>query len=120
MEFLEFGFPVGYEGPVPTPDTSNHASAVSHLQDLTAYINKEVEEGTMHSPFKNLPFTPWCQVNALLTKLYKPKKDSDKRRVIMDLSCPLPPSISVNGCTPGETYLGIQHKVHLPSAQDLM
>ena len=28
ISFLQHGFPVGYDGPVPTPATHNHASAV--------------------------------------------------------------------------------------------
>ena len=41
----------------------------------------------MLGPFKHLPFFLWCQTNALLTC---PKKDSDKRRVIIDLCWPPP------------------------------
>ena len=55
VEFLEFRFSVGYEVSITTPATANHESAVSHLQDLTAYINK-LMEGTMLGPFENPPF----------------------------------------------------------------
>lgn len=40
-----------------------------------------------------MPFVPWCQVNALLTR---PKHDSNLHRVIMDLSWPYPPRISAS------------------------
>ena len=36
----------------------------------------------------------------------------------MDLSWPLPPGFSVNGCTPKESFLGVHKKMHLPSASD--
>ena len=79
----EFGFPVGYEGPVPTPTFHNHPSAVHHSNDVVAYIMKELGEGAMLGPFDQPPFTPWTQTNPLLTR---PKKDFHLRRVIMDLS----------------------------------
>ena len=42
----------------------------------------------MLCPFDNPPFFPWMQTNPLLTRA---KKDSHNRKVIMDLSWPLPP-----------------------------
>ena len=83
FQFLHFGFPVGYEGPVPTPTFHNHPSAVRHSTDVAAYILKELGEGAMLGPFNHPPFTPWTQTNPLLTR---PKKDSHFRHVIMDLS----------------------------------
>ena len=56
VEFLEFGFPTGYEGQVLTPDTSNLTSSISHPQDLATYITK-VKEGTVLNPFDN-PLSP--------------------------------------------------------------
>ena len=76
LVFLTFGFPTGYEGPVPTPTFSNHASAVKHHHDVAAYITKELGEGAMLDPFDNSPFFPWTQTNPLLTR---PNKDSHNR-----------------------------------------
>ena len=71
----------------------------------------------MLGSFDNPPFTPWCQVNALITRT---KKYSDTWHVIMDLSCPPPtPSLSTNGYIK-EMYLGVPCKLHLPSAQDIV
>ena len=69
----------------------------------------------MLSPFDAPPFSPWTQTNPLLTR---EKKDSKQRRVIMDLSWPLPPGLSVNGGTPRDHFLGAPRKMHLPSAGD--
>ena len=33
VDFLQFGFPVGYEGPMPTPSSANHPSVNNHLND---------------------------------------------------------------------------------------
>ena len=69
----------------------------------------------MLGPFPQPPFTPWCQTNPLLTR---PKRNSTDRWIIMDLSGPLPPLISINSGTPRESFLGSYKKMHLPSAQD--
>ena len=73
LQFLQFGFPAGYEGPVPTPTFHNHPSAVHHNTDVAAYILIELGEGAMLGSFDQPPFTPWTQTNPLLTR---PKKDS--------------------------------------------
>ena len=83
ISFLKYGFPVGYEGPVPTPAVHNNASALQHPKDVATYVLTELEEGAMLGPFDMEPFIPWCKVNALLTR---PKKDSYLRRAIMDIS----------------------------------
>ena len=64
----------------------------------------------MLGPFKHLPFFPWCQRDPLLTH---PKKDSP------DISWPLSPLHSVNGCTPKDEFLGVPKKMNLPLAEDL-
>ena len=89
---------MGYESPVPNPSLTNHSSAKNHSRDVAAYSTKELEEGAMLEPFH-----PWTQINPLLTG---PKKDSQARCIIMDLSWPLPTGISVNGCTPRDWFVG--------------
>ena len=86
VDYLKYDFPAEYERPVPTPATGNHTSMLRHQRDVAIYIMAEVREGAMLGPFDALPFTPWCQVNALLTW----PKDSQLRRVIIDLSWPHP------------------------------
>ena len=71
----------------------------------------------MLGPYEDLPFVMWCQVTILLTQ---PKKDSNLRRVIMDLSRPHPSDISVNACMPKDTYMGSYKKMKLPTANDLI
>ena len=82
--FLIFGFPAKYKGPVPTPATSNHQSALSHICDMVAYITTKVRQHTILGPFDEPPFTQWCQVIVFLTR---PKKNSELRWVIKELSC---------------------------------
>jgi hypothetical protein len=117
VDMLKFGFPASYEGPVPHPTDHNHASAIHHPEAIKAYTDKETHEGAMLGPFSDPPFHPWTQTNPLMTR---PKRASHERRVIMDLSWPPPPGVSVNGFTPKDTYLGIPYKMHLPGAEDFM
>ena len=105
-----------YEGPVPTPADNNHASAMHHPWDVAAYVLTDIEEGAMLG-FEVTPFVPWCQVNALLTCR---KKDSQVRRVIMDLSWRHPQNISVKLYTPKDKYMRSCKKMKLPTASDLL
>ena len=42
VDCLKVGFPVGYQGPIPTPTEFNHTLAILHPGDIVAYISKEV------------------------------------------------------------------------------
>ena len=63
--------------------------------------------------FPQAPFDAF-QINPLMTA---PKKHSDMRRVILDLSHL--DGASVNSGIPRNSYLGVPYKLSLPSAQDL-
>jgi hypothetical protein len=116
LDFLEYGFPASYGGPIPDSTLTNHASARQHPSHIAKYVEKEVAHGAMLGPHSAPLFTPWSQVNPLLTR---PKKDTTDRRVIVDLSFPHEPLYSVNGSTPADEYLQVPLKLKLPSAQDL-
>ena len=47
INFLKYGFPVVYEGPVPTPADHNNASALQHPRDVANYVLTEIEKGAM-------------------------------------------------------------------------
>ena len=51
IPYLRYGFPSGFEGPIPTPSFGNHASAITHPQDVKVYITTELAEGAMLGPF---------------------------------------------------------------------
>ena len=116
IQFVRFGSPIGFESPIATYSSGNHHSATLHHWDVGTYIKKETSEGAMLGPFHHPPFTLWCQTSPLLTC---PKWNFTDRRVIMDLSWPLTPQVSVNSGTPRESFLGCYKKMHLPSLQDL-
>ena len=56
LQFLQFGFPAGYRGPIPTPTFHNHPSPVHHSSDVAAYISKDLKDGAMLGPFDHPPF----------------------------------------------------------------
>ncbi len=114
-DYLEFGFPLGYEGPhVPTPTFKNHGSAEAYPDAVAQFIREESAHGSLIGPFDAQPFIPWTQVSPLMTR---PKRGSTARRVIVDLS--FPQGSSVNSFTPRETYCGTPQKLTLPSADTL-
>lgn len=112
-DFLEFGWPMNYTGDAPLqPSWSNHTSALSHPAHINKYIVTETHHGALMGPFGTSPFAG-CHINPLMTR---EKRDSDKRRIIMDLSWP--PGASVNTGIPKDTYLGSPYKLKLPTVDD--
>lgn len=84
--YLDYGWPISYTGvKPPTPVENNHKSALDYAEHIDAFLQKECAMGAMIGPFSKPPFEPWFQVSPLMTR---PKKDSLKRRVIIDLSFP--------------------------------
>ena len=114
-EYLEYGFPLGYTlGHTPVSSPMNHSSALCYPSHVNHYIATESHAHALCGPFPYPPFEPSFQINPLMTA---PKKHSEMRRVILDLSHP--EGASVNYGIPRDTYLGVPYKLHLPSAQDL-
>ena len=111
----EFGFSLGYTlGHTPVSSPMNHSSALCYPSHVNHYIATESHAHALCGPFPYPPFEPSFQINPLMTA---PKKHSEMRRVILDLSHP--EGASVNYGIPRDTYLGVPYKLHLPSAQDL-
>ena len=114
-DFLEFGFRLSYTlRHMPSPADSNHPSALHFPSHVDHYIETELANGALCGPFNAQPFTPQFQINPVMTT---PKRNSDTRRVVLDLS--FPPSAAVNTGIPKDTYLGAPYKLKLPCAQDL-
>ena len=114
VDFLEYGFPVGFNPAYPLESTNrNHGSSLQYPGHVLSYLTKEVECQAMLGPFPHPPFWPWSHINPLMTR---PKRNSTDRRVILDLSWPL--HASVNGGTQLEEYLGESYKLLLPTVDD--
>ena len=114
VDFLRYGFPLGYEGPPIGFTAQNHSSATNFPRDIDHYIQTELNAGAIIGPFEVPPFTPWAKCSPLMTR---PKKGSEFRRVILDLS--YGDGTSVNYYTPKDSYLGIPTKLQLPSIDNI-
>lgn len=116
VQFLKFGWPVGYntDQPPVSVDT-NHASALRYPKHVTSFIQKELQHKAVMGPFSEPPFTPWCRVSPLMTR---PKKESQERRIIMDLS--FPQGSSPNDGIDINDHLGKDISYSLPSITDLI
>ena len=91
-DYLEFGFPLGYIADVPPQQNfRNHASSLNYESHVNKYLEKEVALKSLIGPFTDPP-TPNVHMNPLMSR---PKKASEDRRVILDLSY-APNNISVN------------------------
>lgn len=83
-EFLEFGWPVGFmPTTLPVFYLWTHRGALLFLEQVTAYLTKEIYLGRVAGPFDAVPFTDGFVVSPLNTV---PKRDLAERRVIVDLS----------------------------------
>ena len=112
-DFLEFGWPIGYTSELyPVSHMRNHPSAVAYPQHVQHYIETEIQYRALLGPFSCLPFETF-HVSPLMTR---PKKNSSKRRVIMDFS--FPRDQSVNDGIPKETYLGQEYHLSYPTVDD--
>lgn len=100
--FLRFGWPLGYIADThPVSVTDNHSSATMHEKHIQTFIETELEHKALLGPFVSEPFEPWTRCSPMMTR---PKKDSELRRVIVDLS--YPKGSDVNSAIDTASYLG--------------
>lgn len=115
-DLLEFGFPLGFSSNLPPVSNSrNHSGAFHYPNSVDEYIVTELDFGATMGPFKHDPFDfPWpCAYSPLNTV---PKKNSSKRRIIVDLSWPI--GAGVNFFIPKDSYLGDPVKFSFPTVDD--
>ena len=115
VEWLHYGWPMGRLPTLPPPDTcvKNHKGATDFPQHLTNYISKERQKGAVMGPYDKIPFPDKVGISPLSTR---PKKGSEERRVILDLSFPV--GNSVNEGIPKDTYLGFTADLTFPKTDD--
>ena len=109
---LRYGFPMDFKGNSTDLEnaTVSHSSALQFPEHVTAYLKDELHHNAMYGPFDSKPFGEFTHVSPFITR-HKP--DSNKRRVIIDLSWP--DKASVNHFTSSNCYLGTAFKLHYPS-----
>ena len=99
-QFLEFGFPLGLQEPLPTlvPSLQNHASSYQYYTWIDEFIAKSVEKRYAAGPYHNQPF-PVLHTSPLMTSVKKPSG----RRAVFDASFG---DYSLNKGTPENLYMG--------------
>ena len=115
LDFIKFGFPLGYVGPVSdTQDIDNHPSAADYPSQVGQFIDKEISLGGVIGPASVPPFHPWCHTSPLMSR---PKNDGD-RRIITDMT--FPPQSSVNAYIVKNGLYGIEMEHTLPTIDNLV
>ena len=121
-DFLEFGFPLGFEGSLENLHSKdqiwkykNHTGATEFPQHINSYIKKESQHGAILGPFKDNPFADKLIVSPLNTV---PKKDPTERRIIMDLS--FPKGNAINDYIEKNEYLGESTQTIFPKVDDFV
>lgn len=115
-DLLQYGFPINYtKGEPPSVPITNHRSALAHASHIDNYLLKETSKGAIIGPFTSNPLCSHLTVSPLQTV---PKKGSNDRRIVLDLS--YPHSSSVNDGIPKDTYLGDPVDLRYPSIDNLV
>ena len=115
LDFIKFGFPTGYAGPPSnTIDVDNHPSATNFPTHIDYFVNKEFCLRGLVGPYDAAPFHPWCHISPLMSRK---KGDTDKRRVITDMT--YPQETSVNAYILKNGVYGLECNHSLPTVEAL-
>ena len=108
LQLLRFGFPLDFNKNSPLHcEEGNHSSATQFPNDVYTYVKEESTYGAILGPFarkKNAHTSPFMTRN---------KPNSDRHRIITDLSWPL--GASVNSRIHKDTYLGTSFALSFPT-----
>ena len=112
-DFLEFGWPVGFDYSCPLPkhvEFRNHKGALDFPDAVDIYLSSETGRGVVIGPFDTNPFSCPVAVSPLNSV---PKPDTIERRIILDLSWPV--GSSVNDGIPSGIYLAQEFELVYPT-----
>ena len=113
IDFIEFGFPLGYNGPAShTLTPENHKSALDYPTHITEFICQEREHAALFPSMEGPIFLQWQHTSPMMTR---PKADPQKRRIITDLS--FPQEASVNAYIKKNCSMGRNQDHSLPTVQ---
>ena len=114
LELIEFGFSLDFNRNCPlNHENANHKSATQFPGDVEAYIAEELKFGALLSPFAENPI----HQGHLSPFMSRHKPDTDRRRIIVDLSWPL--GASVNAGIDKTTYLDSRLDLTFPTIDDI-
>lgn len=111
LDGITYGFPIQYTGPkLDRENKVAHSSATKFMTHVRSYVQKECENLAMMGPYTVPPFVPWTNISPLMSR---PKGDSTKRRIIVDLS--YPPGANVNDFVFKNVLFGLPRAHTLPT-----
>lgn len=116
-DFLEYGWPVGYDYSTqgfPVSQLRNHQGALLFPDAIDSYLQNEICRNAVLGPFETNPFS--CPV-ALSPLNSMPKQDSTERRIIVDLSWLA--GTSVNDGISSSSYLGEDISLTYPTVDSI-
>ena len=114
LQLVEFGFPLDFNRNCPLRcERGNHKSATEFPADIDAYIDEETKFDAILGPFKQKPIAS-SHTSPFMTR---PKPNSSRRRVIVDLSWPL--GASVNAGIDKNSYLDSDFVLTFPTVDDI-
>ena len=96
------------------PNSKNYLGATMYLAEIDRYIQTEMQHGAMLGPFNIPPFLRRMGISPLSTR---PKRESAKRHIIMDLS--FPKGSSVNDGISKFLYCGKTIQLSYPTIDTL-
>ena len=114
VQLIKFGFPLDFNRDSPLRwEDKNHNSALQFPEHVDAYLKEEISHGAIVGPFESTPINN-CHFSPFMTR---EKSDSDKRRVIIDLSWPS--DASVNLGVDKNSYLASNFILTFPTVDDI-
>ena len=114
--FLKYGWPIDRDESPVVQTYTNHKSAIRYPQQINQYILKELRFGTLMAPFVTSPFD--LNITGVSPLSTRPKRNSQKHRIIVDLSWPQTGGL-VNSGILKTTYLGNTITLRYPTVNDL-
>ena len=114
LQLIRYGFPLDFNRACNLrSEAGNHKLAVDYPSDIDAYIAEEQKYDAILGPYTHKPIEGGHS-SPFMTRA---KPDSDRRRVIIDLSWPL--GASVNAGIDKNTYLDAPFALTFPSVDDI-
>lgn len=114
IDYLEFGWPVGYDYEkygFPVSQLHNQSGAINYPDELDTYLVAELARLSIAGPFLSPPFSGRITISPLNSA---PKKDSTERPIIVDLSWPL--NTSVDTGIDKSPHEGVEFALQYPTA----
>ena len=111
-QFLEYGFPVGLDDPLPVlvPATTNHGSAYAFYKWIDKFLSSGLKKRYIAGPFSEQPFEV-----IHLSPLMSAEKKPDSRRPVFDATFG---DFSLNNGTPSDQYMGQAISFAYPRIED--